>query len=214
MLRKTWLYALLLGAVALSPYASRAAGDHDDEEEEEHGEAHEGRRARGRDLPPRPPASETAMRASPAWELYASECGSCHLAYPPGLLPARSWSALLSGLDDHFGENAELDEPTRAQLAAFLVSGSADASGAKRAARVLRSAGGTTPLRITALAFWRREHDELSPEVFRRETVRSAANCTACHRGAEQGMFDEDAVRIPRDPPRGAKVPSHADPAR
>jgi hypothetical protein len=222
MLRKTWLYALLLGAVALAPYASRAAGGHDDGEEEDeqheegHGDAHEheGRQARGRDLPARPPASEAAMRASPGWELYASECGSCHLAYPPGLLPARSWTALLGGLDDHFGENAEVDEATRAQLAQLPRSWAAEASGGKRSARVLRSVGGTTPLRITELASWRREHDELSAAVFRRKAVGSAANCTACHREAEQGVFEEDAVRIPRDPPPGAKLPPHADPAR
>lgn len=219
MLRKTWLYALLLGAVALSPYASRAAGGHDDDEEEDeqheegHGDEneHEGRRARGRDLPARPPASEAAMRASPGWELYASECGSCHLAFPPGMLPARSWSVLLGGLADHFGENAEVDEATRTQLAQFLGSWAADTGGGKRSAR---AAGGTTPLRITELASWRREHDELSAAVFERKAVGSAANCTACHREAEQGVFDEDAVRIPKDPPPGAKLPAHADPAR
>jgi cytochrome c553 len=204
MLRKTWLYALLLGAVALSPSALRAAGDHDDDEDERH----EGRRARGRDLPARPLASEAAMRASPGWELYASECGSCHLAFPPGLLPARSWSALLSGLDDHFGENAEVDEATRTKLARFLERWAADAG------RPARAPVGTAPLRITELASWRHEHDELPAAVFRRKAVGSAANCTACHREAEQGVFDEDAVRIPRDPPPGAKLPAHADPAR
>jgi mono/diheme cytochrome c family protein len=151
------------------------------------------------------------MRASPGWELYASECGSCHLAFPPGMLPARSWSALLGGLEDHFGENAEVDEATRTQLAQFLGSWAADTGGGKRSAR---TAGGTTPLRITELASWRREHDELSAAVFERKAVGSAANCTACHRKAEQGVFDEDGVRIPRDPPPGAKLPAHADPAR
>jgi len=40
--------------------------------------------------------------------LYQQECGSCHFAYQPGLLPARSWSTIMQGLDQHFGENAEL----------------------------------------------------------------------------------------------------------
>ena len=38
--------------------------------------------------------------------LYQEECGSCHMAYPPGLLPGRSWEKLMTGLADHFGENA------------------------------------------------------------------------------------------------------------
>lgn len=192
MNRKLLLGTLLLGAVALVPLASRA-GDH----EEEEGERHEGRNR-----------ASAAMRASPEWKLYASECGSCHMAYPPELLPARSWDALLGGLDDHFGQNAELDEATRAKLADFLRKGSADAGAGRRASRA------TPPLRITELPWWRHEHDELSPRVYQRKSVGSPANCPACHRGAEQGAFDEDDVRIPRAPPAGAKLPADANPAR
>ncbi len=214
MRRKTLLWMLLLGAVALAPLASRAGGHDDDEEDgDERHEAHHPR-PRGRDLAPRPLGDEAALRATPGWALYAGECGGCHLAYPPRLLPARSWEALLSGLEDHFGQDATLDAATRAQLADFLKGAAADAGGGRRAARVLRSTEGTTPLRITQLAYWRREHDELSPAVFRREAVGSAANCTACHRGAEQGVFDEHDVRVPRDPAPGARLPSHAAPAR
>ena len=32
----------------------------------------------------------------PVWK---AECGSCHIAYPPALLPAASWRAVMSGLD-------------------------------------------------------------------------------------------------------------------
>jgi hypothetical protein len=34
--------------------------------------------------------------------------------------------------------------------------------------------------------------------VFRRASIKSAANCTACHGGADQGNFSEHAVRIPK----------------
>jgi hypothetical protein len=45
---------------------------------------------------------------------YKEECGSCHFAYPPGLLPSKSWEKLLTAdaLSKHFGENAELDSDT------------------------------------------------------------------------------------------------------
>src|SRR5690606_14789629 len=39
-------------------------------------------------------------------ETWRSECGACHMAYPPGLLPWPVWRDMLAGLDDHFGENA------------------------------------------------------------------------------------------------------------
>ena len=37
-----------------------------------------------------------AAATNAAWK---SECGSCHVAYPPGLLPAASWRAIMAGLD-------------------------------------------------------------------------------------------------------------------
>ena len=51
-------------------------------------------------------STDVAAIANP---VYKEECGSCHMAYPPGLLPARSWTKVMSGLDNHFGDNAELD---------------------------------------------------------------------------------------------------------
>ena len=36
------------------------------------------------------------------------------------------------------------------------------------------------------------------PREKRRKSIGSAANCTACHRQAEQGNFEEDAIRIPK----------------
>jgi hypothetical protein len=41
------------------------------------------------------------------------ECGVCHIAYPPQMLPARSWKKIMAGLADHFGENATLPEAAR-----------------------------------------------------------------------------------------------------
>ncbi|MGE8357412.1 MAG: cytochrome C, partial [Microvirgula sp.] len=52
---------------------------------------------------------------------YRAECASCHMAYPPGMLPAASWRRMMGGLDRHFGENASLDAATRDDITAFLV---------------------------------------------------------------------------------------------
>ena len=38
-----------------------------------------------------------------------TECASCHLAYPAGLLPAASWQRLMNNLPRHFGTDASLD---------------------------------------------------------------------------------------------------------
>ena len=39
---------------------------------------------------------------------WQQECASCHMAFPPGLLPAASWKKMMSGLDQHFGADASI----------------------------------------------------------------------------------------------------------
>lgn len=109
------------------------------------------------------------------------ECGGCHMAFQPGLLPARSWILLMSDLGDHFGEDATV-QPDRAEtITTWMV------------ARARRDRG-DAPLRITEASWWKHEHepDEVSPKEFESPRVKSAANCMACHEGAERGHYDDD----------------------
>ena len=80
---------------------------------------------------------------------YIDECGSCHMAYQPGLLPARSWQKIMGGLADHFGDNAELDPDVLVGLTAYLVDNSADmaitSAFSSPAAWMKRVAGTSTP---------------------------------------------------------------------
>lgn len=116
-----------------------------------------------------------------------AECSACHMAYPAGFLPARSWKAIMADLGSHFGENAQLDDATRAEIEAWLVANAADAGGR----RPRGIAADTTPLRISGLPWFKREHGgEVSPARLAR--AGSMANCAACHRGAEQGLFEDD----------------------
>ncbi|MFP5403408.1 MAG: diheme cytochrome c [Gammaproteobacteria bacterium] len=131
-----------------------------------------------------------------AWQ---QECGSCHLAYPPALLPKASWQRLMAGLDDHFGENASLDPATRADILRFLEAHAADSGSSRMGGKVMqRMDAKAAPLRITETAWFVKKHDEVPASTWRRKSVGSAANCAACHRQAEQGNYDEDTVRIPR----------------
>ena len=133
---------------------------------------------------------EHGGRASrvPMLAAYRQECASCHIAYPPGLLPAASWQRLMKGLDRHFGTDASLDAESAALITRWL---SANAGTGRRSA-------GTPPPedRITRSSWFVHEHDEVAPSVWKRASVRSPANCAACHVGAEQGRFDEHALRI------------------
>lgn len=142
--------------------------------------------------------ASAALLASPEYKTYAEECGSCHLAYPPGLLPARSWRAIMDGLADHFGDNAELDAETTRALGAWLVAGAAEARTHRKSDKILRSLRGATPLRVSRTPYVLGKHDELDAEVFRRKSIASRANCGACHQGAERWDFDDDGVKIPK----------------
>lgn len=118
-----------------------------------------------------------------------AECSACHIAYPAALLPQRSWTAIMATLGDHFGEDASLDAATRAEIEAYLVANAADTGGRSRALRGVDATA--TPLRITELPWFRREHDgEVSQAL--KDKAKSMANCAACHTGAEQGLFDDD----------------------
>ncbi|HKI65234.1 MAG TPA: diheme cytochrome c [Burkholderiales bacterium] len=118
---------------------------------------------------------------------WKAECGSCHLAYPPQLLPAPAWRGIMAGLDKHFGTDASLDPAAAAEIGAFL----------ERNAGRGRRANAQT-LRISESAWFRHEHDEVPAAAWKRPSVTSAANCSACHRAAERGDFSERNIRIPR----------------
>lgn len=130
---------------------------------------------------------------------YVAECGSCHFAYQPGLLPASSWQKLMSGLDDHFGENAELSAEVRDTLTQYLLDNSAEKSAGWIARRITDSVpAGQTPERITELPFIVRKHDEIPARMIRdNPEVLSLSQCAACHTEAKRGTFDEHTVRIP-----------------
>jgi len=129
------------------------------------------------------------MPRVPLLPKYQQECGACHVAYPPGLLPAASWQRIVSNLPRHFGVDASLDPATVKELSAWL---SANAGTTKRV--------GAEPAqdRITRSAWFIRKHDEVAAATWKLPAVKSAANCTACHAQAEQGDFNEHNVRIPR----------------
>lgn len=117
---------------------------------------------------------------------YRSECGSCHVAYPPQLLPAESWRQVMRGLDKHFGSDASVDPAMAREIERWLV------------ANAGRARAGTAPvLRISETRWFLREHDEVPAARWKSAAVRSPSNCGACHIGAEHGDFSERNLRRP-----------------
>lgn len=140
----------------------------------------------------------TGVAAAPNPE-YQEECGSCHMAYAPGLLPDSSWNKLMLGLEDHFGDNAELDAEVHQSISQFLSANAADQSDYRRSRKFSRSIqAGDVPIRISETPYFLHEHDELPDSmVSANPKVMSFSNCNACHTKAEQGSFNEDDIQIP-----------------
>jgi len=121
--------------------------------------------------------------------LYKQECAACHTAYPPGLLPAPSWQRVMRGLDAHYGTDASLEPAQVQQITGWLV---ANAGTYKRVREE------PPQDRLTRSAWFARKHREVDAAVWKRASVKSAAQCSACHTQADKGLFDEHQVRIPR----------------
>ncbi len=128
---------------------------------------------------------------------YKENCGACHFAYQPELLPSEGWGKILNRLDDHSGESFELDETTKKEIMAYLQTNAAEHSSAKRAVRIMRSLGRQAPTRISEIPYIRKKHHDISEAVLKRQSIGSLSNCTACHRRAVEGIYDDDFVIIP-----------------
>lgn len=132
---------------------------------------------------------------------YIEECGSCHFAYQPGLLPEVSWRKLMdpAAMEDHFGDNAELDEETRQHILDVLVNTSADKSHHKRSKKLMLSlTEDKAPLRIIETPYIKEKHEEIPVKLIKENPkVKSLSQCDKCHQKADKGIFDDDTVAIP-----------------
>jgi mono/diheme cytochrome c family protein len=134
-------------------------------------------------------ASDHAVRPRVTLPAYQQECAACHTAYPPGMLPAQSWSRVMNGLDRHYGTDASLDAATVQQIAGWLQ---------VHAGTDQRVRDSPPEDRITRSAWFERKHRRIDPQVWRHASVKSAANCVACHVQADRGHFDDDSIRFPK----------------
>lgn len=131
-------------------------------------------------------------------ELYKTECASCHMAYAPNMLPENSWKKMMAGLDDHFGDDASIDEKSKNEIQKYLVRNSAEKSMEEFSLKFMASADKTQlPLSTTKIGYWKKKHDKISHDVFKHESVKSKSNCIACHKWAEYGSFEDNDIKLP-----------------
>ena len=128
---------------------------------------------------------------------YKDSCGACHFAYQAELLPSSSWEGILEAVDDHFGEAFKLDQETKDAVFGYLGSNASEHSKSKVAVKIMKSLRGQVPMRITEIPYIKDKHRRISAATFKRDSIGSASNCVACHKRAEEGIYDDDYVVIP-----------------
>jgi diheme cytochrome c len=132
--------------------------------------------------------------------VYVKECGSCHFAYSPGVLPKRSWERHLERLDKHFGESVQLNPQTLAAVRRYLTENAADVSQYEGSKIFMeRIDANTTPFRFQDIPRFRTMHRivleviTIKPKV----KVRKLTNCNGCHQEAETGSYALNELLIP-----------------
>jgi hypothetical protein len=190
-MHKTTIAIASVAFLAAAGTVTTAAEHREHEGHEDQGDRGSQERAgRSRSAPAAPVDAE-------ARALYRKECGACHLAFPPGLLPAESHRRIMAGLERHFGENAELDAAVRDRIERYLIENAAEAGTSRESRKVLGSVSGGPPTRITEAPWFQKEHRRIDAQITARASVRSLTNCAACHAGAADWAFDDDRVKIP-----------------
>jgi len=135
----------------------------------------------------------------PMNDKWQSECGDCHLAYHPSLLPARSWHTMLQNQHDHFGDDLDLDEESINELVLFALENSAEKLLIEPSWRILTTTpNDQAPLRITETVYWKSKHDRIEQRFWDDEKVENKGNCAACHFDAKAGTYEDAAMRMPR----------------
>ena len=128
----------------------------------------------------------TGAGVDPSAKLYQSECGSCHLAFPPKLLVQSDWLKITSNLRKHFDTDASVDAKTLLILDRYLT---------QNASSRLKHQLPTHSLRITESTWFVRKHrKERLPRANGPVStkVRAWSDCSQCHSRAEEGVFDDD----------------------
>lgn len=131
-------------------------------------------------------------------EIYKKECGSCHFAYPAGLLPSGSWIRMMSDLENHFGDDASVDSETFQIVSNYLKQNSAEKSMRyKRSKKIIENLNGGLPESISKMSYIKKKHEKIKEHLIIQKDVKGLFNCTACHKNAEKGVFSDEDVEIP-----------------
>lgn len=129
---------------------------------------------------------------------YIKECGSCHTAFSPELLPAASWRKVMQGLDDHFGESAKPDASTQHVITRYLVAHAADRATNNQSRAIMGSLHpNEAPLRITQVPYIAGLHAAVLDPVWNgNPRPKTLTECGVCHDDVKSGDFRTKSFHV------------------
>ncbi len=126
-------------------------------------------------------ARDNSWQAGEDNAAWRAECSTCHAAFPPSLLPASAWLAIMARLDQHFGTDASLDAKTRQEISDYLMRhGSGPGLPGNDAALP----------RITQTERFANKHRS-AIRLWRKGQLKSLSDCAACHRESAKAALPE-----------------------
>jgi hypothetical protein len=129
---------------------------------------------------------------------YLKECGTCHHAFSPELLPAASWRGVMQRLDDHFGDPARVDAATQRAITDYLIANAADRATNGQSRAIMGSLRpGEAPLRITQVPYIAGLHATvLDPLWNGTPRPKTLTECGVCHNDVKSGDFNSRVFHV------------------
>ncbi len=122
--------------------------------------------------------------------VFVKECASCHMLYAPFLLSGDKWQKMMEDLENHFGDDASIDEADNANITEFLLANSADKLRTKWAVKFRKN----DEIAITKSPYWIKKHKKIDEKVFAKNDIKSKANCVACHKDIDKGVISKSLI--------------------
>ena len=119
-------------------------------------------------------------------DLYKRSCGSCHEAYPAGLLAPQSWEKIMMNLNTHFNQKIVLNKKEQSIILNYLLGNAAGRAKYKLSHNLIEKIKTTPPIRITKLPYFIKRHQGITDKL---------TNCSNCHTQASQGSYDKKEVK-------------------
>ena len=101
----------------------------------------------------------------------------------------------MGDLENHFGDDASLDEDVNKNILTFLLKNSAETSTMQASWNFLNSIGDKDIIALSKTTYQERKHKKIPKEVFKKKKKKSVANCKACHSDIEKGLIENENIK-------------------